>query len=161
MSQLEGIARSVAWACGFAALGVGAGVLVDGILGKRLNTISKSCGVKAFVQLAVGLGVLAEAIAVVIPAETVAPISDGLMFYWFFQSQPHLAANMKDLQTLLSHSLFPQGPSHVTPPVPGDTVAPVSRDGSATKPRSEADELRAMINDYVDPFDPSRPAAGW
>jgi len=160
MSQLEGIARSVAWACGFAALGVGAGVLVDGILGKRLNTISKSCGVKAFVQLAVGLGVLAEAIAVVIPAETVAPISDGLMFYWFFQSQPHLAKNMKDLQTLLSHSLFPQGPSHVTPPVPGDDPAPSgTRDG--TKPRSEADELRAMINDYVDPFDPSRPAAGW
>ena len=160
MSQLEGIARSVAWAAGFAALGLGAGVLVDGILGPRLHTVSKNAGVKAFIQLGVGLGVLAELIAVVIPAETVSPISDGLMFYWFFQSQPHLAANMKALRTQISKSLFP---SPASPVVPGDVTSqpPVVSPQGATKPPSDADMLRDLMRDMVDPLDCTRPPAGY
>jgi hypothetical protein len=161
MSQLEGIARSIAWACGFTALGLTAGVLVDGVLGQRLSTISKNPGVKAFVQLAIGLGVLAEAVAVIIPAETIAPISDGLMFYWFFQGQPHLSENMKALRLQISKSLFPQ-PSSVVPGgglPPAD--APVVSPQGATKPPSDADKLRDIMAGMVDPFDPTRPPAGY
>ena len=182
MSQIEGIARSVAWGAGFAALGMGTGVLVDGILGRRLSTVTKDCTVKVFSQLVIGLAVLSEAIAIIMPADVVAPLSDGMMFYWFFESQPVLKGNVSRMLHSWSSLLFPGVPpvpaasiSPASPPMPAASISPASPPmaDAASQPASiqvspvskasapvQQSDLGAILAGFVDPMNPGRPYAG-
>lgn len=172
MSQIEGIARSVAWGAGFAVLGLSTGCAVDGILGRRMSTVSKDPTVKVLSQLVIGLAVLSEAIAVIMPADVVAPLSDGMMFYWFFESQPILKANVARMLHGWSSMLFPG----VAPVVPTSPPAPVSPPPapSATQPEAlQVDPSKAtappaplpqpvnsLVSGFYDPMNPGRPFAG-
>lgn len=167
MSQIEGIARSVAWGAGFAALGMGTGVLVDGILGRRLSTVTKDCTVKVFSQLVIGLAVLSEAIAIIMPADVVAPLSDGMMFYWFFESQPVLKGNVSRMLHSWSSLLFPGVPpvpaasiSPASPPMADAASQPASIQVSPTSKASAPSDLGAILAGFVDPMNPGRPYAG-
>lgn len=169
MSQIEGIARSVAWGAGFAALGLTAGCVVDGILGRRLAGVSKDPTVKVFSQLVIGLAVLSEAIAVIMPADVVAPLSDGMMFYWFFEAQPVLKANVGRMLHSWSSNLFP-GAAPVQPPMattsPAQAPAPsqsttqvVVSDGAKIAVPPPVDSINSLLAGFHDPLNPGRTLA--
>ncbi len=174
MSQLESIARTVAWGVGFAGLGLASGVLIDGIFGSRLKSLDQPL-MKGFAQLAVGLALLSEVIAIVIPADTVAPLSDGLMFYWFFEAQPHMRHNLSAACAAFSKFLFGQKSVKPAPFVsstpPSDSA---SVDGSVAPPppvpapSSESSAPPPSVSRlmgaggpgmWTNPFDPTRPLA--
>jgi hypothetical protein len=170
MSQIEGIAKTVAWSTGFALLGLTAGTLVDGILGDRVFSMSKQPLIRGLTQFVIGVAVLAETVAVVIPADTVAPVSDGLMFYWFMESQPHLRESFAGVSNQIKLSLFGSGraaklaPSTPKPDCPTPSCPPPSSGAPALdmvekrRTQQEAEDALSLPMNMVNPWD-ARPLA--
>lgn len=115
--------QTVLWATGFAAVGVVAGTLTDAVLGSRLLTMTKSPLVAATAQFVIGVSLLGEAIALVMPPDSVAPLSDGLLFYWFMESQPQMRANIKQVAQQLAAYLLTPKSAALKPPSTGSQTA--------------------------------------
>lgn len=125
-SQLDLVLKTTVWGIGFTIAGCVAGTLSDGIIGSRLGMKSAPL-LAGLSQLTIGIALLSELIAMVMPPDTVAPLSDGLMFYWFMEAQPTLKENMKKgLAALRSRIFFPMKTfSPATPaPTTDDVTAP-------------------------------------
>lgn len=118
MSQLQGILATVGWGVGFSVSGLVLGVAIDGIFGHRLAESHIHPLIRGVAQLAAGIAILSELIAVVIPAETVAPLSDGILFYWFFEAQPRMRHNLSDACERISRQLFPPKMDKLVPSTP-------------------------------------------
>lgn len=128
-SQAQSILSSVAWGLGFSVLGGTLGVLTDGILGPRLISGMKLPLLGFVTQLAIGLAVLCETIAIIMPAATEAPLGDGLMFFWFCSLQPTLLMNAVSAAATLRTSLFGSPAAAqvgATPPPPATSAAAMS-----------------------------------
>lgn len=98
--------RSIAWATLVSSAGLTVGTVVDGIVGSRLDAYWPQQHVlKSVVQFGVGVGVLGEVVAFLVPSDAASPISDGLMFYWFIWSQPRLQKNVSLVTERLRHMI--------------------------------------------------------
>lgn len=98
--------RSVAWATLVSATGLTVGTVVDGIVGSRLDVYwPHQSLLKSVIQFGVGVAVLGEGVAFLVPSDAASPISDGLMFYWFIWSQPRLQANVSKVTERLRHMI--------------------------------------------------------
>ena len=98
--------RSVAWATLVSATGLTVGTVVDGIVGSRLDVYwPQQSLLKSVIQFGVGVAVLGEGVAFLVPSDAASPISDGLMFYWFIWSQPRLQANVSKVTERLRHMI--------------------------------------------------------
>lgn len=98
--------RSVAWATLVSATGLTVGTVVDGIVGSRLDVYwPHQPLLKSVVQFGVGVAVLGEGVAFLVPSNASSPISDGLMFYWFIWCQPRLQKNVSLVTERLRHMI--------------------------------------------------------
>ncbi len=98
--------RSVAWATLVSATGLTVGTVVDGIVGSRLDAYwPHQPLLKSVVQFGVGVAVLGECVAFLVPSDAASPISDGLMFYWFIWSQPRMQKNVSLVTDRLRHMI--------------------------------------------------------
>jgi hypothetical protein len=100
MARLGDIAHTVGWAAFSSALGFVTGGLVDSLLGSRLDHAmsDKNDVVNVLIQFSAGVAILGEILALIVPKDAQSPISDGLMFYWFFESQPRLQKNVRHIE---------------------------------------------------------------
>ena len=98
--------RSVAWATLVSGTGIIVGTVVDGIVGSRLDAYwPHQALLRSVVQFGVGVAVLGEGVAFLVPSNAASPISDGLMFYWFIWAQPRLQKNVGMITERLRHMI--------------------------------------------------------
>lgn len=106
VSAGEQTVKVVAWATFFSASGLVVGSLVDNIVGAAIEKQTDSSVIRALVQFGVGIAVLGSAVDFVVPLGVQSPISDGLMFYWFLQSQPRLNKDVACILCQLRNKIF-------------------------------------------------------
>lgn len=123
-SVVELMLRETAWACAFTALGMTAGVVVDTVVGGMLKRRNVSPLVAGAIQFALGIALLSNFIHSVIPADVNNPLSDGLLFYWFIESQPCMRRNLAHVLEVLHHTLEGLGKASGTAPPPAPPPSP-------------------------------------
>lgn len=155
-AKLNQILSGTSWILGLSAMGAITGRVNSQLVGRFLEKHVSSSGVLVAGELAFGAIALREIASLVIPADAALPVSDSIMWVFFFAASPtlqkHLQLSLQGLDAMLpgKHKPKHQNPA---PPVPKPSPsAPVTSAASAGLPpgvEQQAAAAQEAIADYA------------